>query len=98
MSDRSLKSQSRRDWVLSDGQINASHEQIKLGALLRIADAVEAMAKRHTELMSARDFWEGRAKANSKRLDLELRRTAALRGHLKRTKKAAVAAKAEVKA
>lgn len=57
------------------------------GAILRIADAAEKMAQRHTDLMRERDGWERRAKDAERALGEERRRTASLRGHLKRAKK-----------
>lgn len=46
-----LRDKSRRNWTSDD---NAT-DYIKLGCLLRIADATEAMARRHTELIDERD-------------------------------------------
>lgn len=61
-------------------------EQINTGAVLRIADATEKMAQRHTELIRDRDYYKGKAE----RLDVECnrlsRRVAALRGVITRMK------------
>lgn len=49
---KSYKEQSRIDWgnnYRDDEKPN--RDDLKFGALLRIADATEAMAKRHTELI-----------------------------------------------
>lgn len=61
-------------------------DQIKAGAILRIADATEAMAKQHTSLLNDRDYWKRRAESAEGRLGTERRRTAALRGWIKRQK------------
>mgnify|MGYP003583070035 FL=1 len=50
----SLRDKSRRNWANDD----SSNEQIQLGCMLRIADATEKMALRHTELMRDRDQYE----------------------------------------
>lgn len=47
MSD-SFKKESRKDWHRDDAP---SMDDIKVGALQRIADATEKMAQRHTDLM-----------------------------------------------
>jgi hypothetical protein len=51
----SLKEESRRDWnSLSE---NPDREELKMGALFRIADAVEAMSQNHVELTRQRDLY-----------------------------------------
>lgn len=49
---KSYKSISKTDWgsQIKEGQ-HPTQEQITLGAILRIADATEAMAIRHTDLI-----------------------------------------------
>jgi hypothetical protein len=44
---------SKTDWVvnLPEGENFPGFERVKLGCLMRIANATEAMAKRHTELI-----------------------------------------------
>lgn len=62
MSDNYRK-ESRKDWIAT-GVAVPSIEQLSFGALQRIADATELMAKRHSELIgekeraeSSRDYW-----------------------------------------
>lgn len=87
MSIRSYKLVSRLDWGAEEAE-GLTLDQINTGAMLRIADATEKMAQRHTDLMRDRDYWERRAKNAEKALDTERHRTASLRGHLKRAKAA----------
>ena len=86
MSHRGYRQTSRLDWG-TDESAALGIDQINTGALLRIADAVEQMAQRHTELMRERDFWERRATEEERALKVERHRTASLRGHLKRAKR-----------
>ena len=71
---KSYREESRANWgrTLCDEQ-HPSNEEVQLGAILRIADAAEVMARNHQQLINERD-----------RL---LRRIAALRGHITRLKK-----------
>lgn len=80
MSERSLKEQSRKDWVLSHSQDKADNEQIQIGCLLRIADASEAMAKNHNELISQRDMYQRWHQDAFARLQRSERRLAATKG------------------
>lgn len=90
MTARYYKQQSRLEWyqdLPEDRQL--SLDQVQLGAVLRIADALELMAQSHAKLQEDRDFYERRYKeesASSKRL---AHANAALRGHLKRMKRVA---------
>lgn len=84
---KNYREESRRGWGNTQDQA-LSMEQITLGAVLRIADAVEKMAQRYTELIGQRDYWERQAVTAQKALDTERRRAASLRGHLKRKKSA----------
>jgi hypothetical protein len=56
---KSMRAESRKDYTT--GVNNATDgiclEQLRTGALLRIADAAELMAKRHQELIDERDHY-----------------------------------------
>lgn len=57
MSIKSYREESRVDWgSASDRPLTL--EQINTGAILRIADATEKMAQRHTDLMAERDRYK----------------------------------------
>ena len=65
---------SRADWAPGDGQ-QINGDVIQLGALLRIADATESMAKRHDELVrdkeraeSSRKYWQALAESRERSL------------------------------
>lgn len=70
------------------GESNPDPGAIKLGALLRIADATELMAKRHTELMTQRDYYERLARERADSIETIRRQRAALRGTITRMKRA----------
>jgi len=86
MSFRGYRQASRVDWGKEESK-GCTLEQINTGAFLRIADATEKMAERHTELIRQRDYLDGEVKRlRAIREHLE-RSNASLRGHLKRAKK-----------
>lgn len=86
MGIRGYRQASKIDWGNEESN-GVNLEQINTGAMLRIADATEKMAQRHTELIRDRDYWERRAKNAEMALETERHRSASLRGHLKRAKK-----------
>lgn len=49
-----IRNLSRQNWTTE----STSFEAINCGSMLRIADAMEKMAQRHTELMEQRDRYE----------------------------------------
>lgn len=83
---KNFKQESRNpNWGKSIGAIN--NDDLKVGALLRIADAAEAMAKRHTELINERDMYE-RLYRNADSDRVEYRKTiSALKGVITKLKK-----------
>jgi hypothetical protein len=81
------REESRSNWgaELEEGT-ELDREQIQLGAILRIADATEAMAKNVTQLEASLKYYRGRTEeleAEIKRLGRSVR---AYRGLLKRRK------------
>lgn len=73
------RDESRKNWGNTDSG-NLTIQQINTGALLRIADASEAMAKNHNDLISTVAYWRGRAE-RAEQCSARLARTvAALRG------------------
>ena len=99
MSNRGIKEESRREYfkVLAD-EVGFSNDDLKTGCLMRIADATEAMALRHTELIKQRDRFEQWYKEEQERRKHLERSNAALRGHLKRGKNKCAAAQAKIDA
>lgn len=86
MAHKGYKDSSRTNWG-QDETKGMTLEQINTGAMLRIADATEKMAERHTELIRQRDYFEAEVKRlRAIREHLE-RSNASLRGHLKRAKR-----------
>lgn len=81
---KSWRDSSKEGWGCTDRE--PTLEQINAGSFMRIADAVERMAQRHTELMEQRDRFEKWYREEQKRNDYLKRGNASLRGHLKRTK------------
>jgi hypothetical protein len=60
MSFKEYTAESRREWGRETNH-ELSHEDVRLGAILRIADAVEKIAKSYDEMRIDRDWWKGRA-------------------------------------
>lgn len=86
MGIRSYRQASKTDWGNEESQ-GVTLEQINTGAILRIADATEKMAERHTELIRQRDYFEGEVKRLLAIREHLERSNASLRGHLRRAKK-----------
>lgn len=80
-----LKNVSLKNWCTHDG--NPTLEQINAGSLQRIADATELMAKRHTDLISERDWLSGAYRRASDRADHADRRIASLKGQITKLRK-----------
>ncbi len=87
MTFKSYRAESRADWGTSE-EGSLSIEQINCGAHLRIADAVEAMAKHHVTLREERDRFERWYKEARAREEKLKHSNAALRGYITRLKKA----------
>lgn len=83
MNQKFFKAESKRDYWTDQPITDA---QLQLGAVMRIADATEKMAASYDKLRADRDYWKERCLRSEQRLDTERRRTAALRGVLKRKK------------
>ena len=60
---KSYKEESKSNWGarLEDGD-QVSNDNLKLGAILRIADATEAMAKNYTQIEENLKYFKGLAK------------------------------------
>lgn len=82
---KSYREESKINWGIATSQ-NLTREQIQLGAVLRIADAVEKMAQNYDHLLSDRDWYKRRYKEQSLEISRLRRSQAALRGYIKRLK------------
>lgn len=85
MAHRSYRDESRSNYGCFDRAPNA--DELKLGALMRIADATEVMAHEYKRLIEQRDMyerWWRESIAGVKRLE---RRNAALRGQITKLRK-----------
>jgi IS1 family transposase len=84
---KTFKSESRLDWGRETQGGTPTNEEIQFGAILRIADATEAMAKNYTDLQNQlaryKQYWSDERKA-TERLK---RSNASLRGHIARIKR-----------
>lgn len=87
MSHQSYREESRKNWGKDTSRGGLTDADVKLGALLRIADATEAMAKRHKELIDERDRFERLYKAELSRRCAWQRSAAALKGQVTKLKK-----------
>ena len=80
------KKESEGNW----GQIteeNLSDDQIKIGAILRMADASEKIALNYSALIRERDRLETNLKDYKAILSLDRKRIAGLKGYIKRLRK-----------
>lgn len=86
---KTLRDQSRGNWHNQNGQIGCPNDDIKTGALQRIADAIELMAKNYLELIEECDMYK-RSYDNASKERAELyRRISALQGVITKLKKKA---------
>ena len=77
---------SRGNWIPHESAVN-SKDTLKVGAILRIAEATEAMAKNHVKLQAEYDWMRRSRNRYRDDLETERRRCAALKGHITRLKK-----------
>lgn len=86
MAHTSYRAESRKDYgTTSTGTLD--RDQLKLGALLRIADATEMMAKRHADLIDERDRYKRWYETADASFSSAMRSNAALRGQITKLKK-----------
>ena len=83
---KSYKEMSRIDWGRAVEAPNT--DQIKLGCIMRIADATELMAKSNADLVWQRDHFKRRAHNAEASLSTMTRSRNALKGVITRMKKA----------
>jgi hypothetical protein len=86
--NESFRKASRSDWYPKPDNRPVSNDDLKVGALQRIADATEKMAQSHASIIDARDRykrWYEEKVAENQRL---ARRIHALRGTITRMKRA----------
>lgn len=87
MAHKSYRAESRKDWGSSqEGSLTG--DQIRTGALLRIADATEAMSKNHQALIDERDSYKRLYESAVRREDELIRRNRSLRGVITKLRKA----------
>lgn len=81
---------SRKDWTFT---AESDPEALKLGALQRIADACELMAKEHARLVREREMFERSYKEQRKHKEQAQRTAAGLRGQITKLKRQLAEAK-----
>jgi hypothetical protein len=87
LKSKSFKAESRINWTRTvDENISLPDADIQLGAILRIADATEMMAKNYTELQNDLKWYEERYAEHHKEINSLRKSNAALRGHITRFK------------
>ena len=82
MTFKSYREESRTNWGTSQDAA-LTQEQIRTGCFLRIADATEKMAQRHTDLIDERDRLQRQVKRLQERVDFLERSRASLKGKLR---------------
>jgi Mor family transcriptional regulator len=84
----SWKEASRKNWMSQlEKEDDIPTDQIKAGAIMRIADAVEVMAKNYAKLIRERGYFERWYKEERESKNKLNRSNSALRGHITRLKK-----------
>jgi 4-hydroxy-3-methylbut-2-enyl diphosphate reductase IspH len=83
---KSFKDESRINWV-SDHTGNLTQTEIELGCMMRIADALETIAKNHDQMENEICYLKERKKVLEAHNTQLCRSNAALRGYLGRLKK-----------
>ena len=81
MSDITMRDASKKIWTSAN-----TVEHINCGSLQRIADAVELMARRYSDLITERDVFKERADRRLNSLQKAERRISALRGVITKLK------------
>jgi hypothetical protein len=83
----SIKSNSRKDWGYPEGdfKLNTS-EIITQGAIMRIADATEVMARSYNDLIRDRDNYKRYYSEQCDRVQKLHKTISALKGHITRLK------------
>jgi hypothetical protein len=88
MPSKFYKDESRKDWydeLCPTQQLTC--DKIQLGALLRIADATEVMAKNHQQLIDERNNYKRWYESERQTTEKLVRRISGLRGYIKRINK-----------
>lgn len=83
---KDYKKESRKKWG-NDQTAPLDREQITLGAILRIADAIEALAENHNSLIRDNNYLTDRVKELRDALNAVQRSNTALKGHITRLKR-----------
>lgn len=83
-----FREESKLNWgvELENNQM-LNREQIKLGAILRIADATEVMAKEHNQLLADLKYYKNRSERQSNNITKLYNINSGLRGYITRLKK-----------
>jgi hypothetical protein len=82
-----FRDESRKPYHLVSDDPNLSADGLRTGALLRMVDATEKMALRHTELIEKADRYERYWKQGLETIQARDRSIAALRGQITKLKK-----------
>ncbi len=86
MAHKSYREESRKDYgTTTPGTLD--RDQIRTGALLRIADATELMARRHTQLIMERDEYKRFHEEADRKLSAIKLSNSALRGQITKLRK-----------
>lgn len=85
MAWQSYKERSKENWGTSE-DTQFTMEEVQYGCILRIADAVEKMAQRHTDLIQERDQYEKWYSNEAKSHKMTSNTLRVTKGHLTRVK------------
>jgi len=82
----SYREESRLNYGLFTERDNICDDQLKIGALLRIADATEVMAENHQSLIDSRDKYKSLHEKERETTARMAHRISGLQGHITRLK------------
>ncbi len=87
MAHKSYRDESKKDWVkVQTDNATLSNEELQFGAILRIADATEAMAKNYVQMQSSLDYYKKEYQKQQAEINRLLKSNSAYKGHFRRLK------------
>lgn len=86
MAFKNYRDESRTNWGTSQ-ECSLNLDQINTGAILRIADATEVMAKHHQDLINDRDWYKKRYEEGLEDLKKLDRKITAMKGVITKLKR-----------
>ncbi|MFA5849964.1 MAG: hypothetical protein WC833_08775 [Bacteroidales bacterium] len=87
MPQKNYRDESRKNWVkVQTDNATLSNEELQFGAILRIADATEAMAKNYVQMQGDLDYYKKGYKEQQAEIARLVKSNSAYKGHFRRLK------------